>query len=199
MVQNWCLPPGALGMSGAIAKAEALASEIPGSFIPSQFTNPSNAKAHYLATGPEIWADTDGNVDYFVAGVGTGGTITGVGRFLKEKNPNVKIIAVEPATSPVLSQGRAGTHGIQGIGAGFVPKVLDTSIYDEVIPVSDEDAFATGREMGRGEGILVGISSGAALYAGITLAKRPECEGKRIVVLLPDTGERYLSSKMFAE
>lgn len=193
------LTPGALGMSGAIAKAEMLASEIPNSFIPSQFTNPSNAKAHYCSTGPEIWEDTDGKVDYFVAGVGTGGTITGVGRFLKEKNPNVKIIAVEPASSPVLSQGRGGVHGIQGIGAGFVPQVLDTSIYDEVITVSDEDAFTTGREIGRSEGILVGISSGAALWAGITLAKRQNCSGKNIVVLLPDTGERYLSSPMFVE
>lgn len=193
------LTPGALGMSGAIAKAEALAAEIPDSFIPSQFTNPSNAKAHYCSTGPEIWADTDGNVDYFVAGVGTGGTITGVGRFLKERSPKVKIIAVEPESSPVLSRGKAGAHGIQGIGAGFVPQVLDTSIYDEVITVSDEDAFEAGREIGQSEGILVGISSGAALHAGITLAKRPECAGKNIVVLLPDTGERYLSSPMFAD
>lgn len=193
------LTPGALGMRGAIAKAEELAKEIPNSFVPSQFTNPSNAKAHYLTTGPEIWADTDGNVDYFVAGVGTGGTITGGGRFLKEKNPNVKIVAVEPSGSPVLSQGKAGAHGIQGIGAGFVPEVLDTSIYDEVIPVSDEDAYAAGREIGRSEGILVGISSGAALCGAIELAKRPECEGKNIVVLLPDTGERYLTSPMFAE
>ncbi len=193
------LTSGAMGMAGAIAKAEALASEIPNCFIPSQFTNPSNARAHYLSTGPEIWADTNGRIDYFVAGVGTGGTITGVGRFLKEKNPNVKIIAVEPESSPVLSQGKVGAHGIQGIGAGFVPEVLDTSVYDEVITVSDEDAFTAGREIGHSEGILVGISSGAALWAAIELAKRPECLGKNIVVLLPDTGERYLSSPMFAE
>lgn len=193
------LTPGAKGMSGAIAKAEELAKEIPNSFIPSQFTNPSNAKAHYLTTGPEIWDDTDGNVDYFVAGVGTGGTITGVGKYLKEKDPSVKIIAVEPASSPVLSQGHGGAHRIQGIGAGFVPKVLDTGIYDMVMPITDEDAFAAGREIGRTEGILVGISAGAAVHAAIALAQQPENEGKTIVVLLPDTGDRYLSSPMFAE
>ncbi len=193
------LTPGAKGMSGAIAKAEELAKEIPNSFIPSQFTNPSNAKAHYLTTGPEIWDDTDGNVDYFVAGVGTGGTITGVGRYLKEKDPSVKIVAVEPASSPVLSQGHGGAHRIQGIGAGFVPEVLDTGIYDTVMPITDEDAFAAGREIGRTEGILVGISAGAAVHAAIALAQQPENEGKTIVVLLPDTGDRYLSSPMFAE
>ena len=193
------LTPGAQGMSGAIARAEELAREIPGSFIPSQFTNPSNPKAHLLTTGPEIWADTDGDVDIFVAGVGTGGTITGVGRFLKGKNPAVKVVAVEPAASPVLSQGHGGPHKIQGIGAGFVPEVLDTGIYDEIIPIENEAAFATGKEVGRTEGILVGISSGAALNAAIQLAQRPENEGRTIVVLLPDTGERYLSSPMFAE
>ena len=193
------LTPGAQGMSGAIAKAEALAKEIPGSFIPSQFTNPSNPKAHVATTGPEIWEDTDGNVDYFVAGVGTGGTITGVGQFLKSRNPNVKVVAVEPASSPVLSQGHGGTHKIQGIGAGFVPKVLDTTVYDEIIPIENEAAFASGREVGRTEGILVGISSGAALNAAIQVAQREENEGKTIVVLLPDTGDRYLSSPMFAD
>ena len=193
------LTPGAQGMSGAIAKAEELAKEIPGSFIPSQFTNPSNPKAHVTTTGPEIWEDTDGNVDYFVAGVGTGGTITGVGQFLKSKKPNVKVVAVEPASSPVLSQGHGGPHKIQGIGAGFVPKVLDTTVYDEIIPIENEAAFASGREVGRTEGILVGISSGAALNAAIQVAQRPENEGKTIVVLLPDTGDRYLSSPMFAD
>ena len=193
------LTPGAQGMSGAIAKAEELAKEIPGSFIPSQFTNPSNPKAHMTTTGPEIWEDTDGNVDYFVAGVGTGGTITGVGQFLKSKNPNVKVVAVEPASSPVLSQGHGGPHKIQGIGAGFVPKVLDTTVYDEIIPIENETAFASGKEVGRTEGILVGISSGAALNAAIQVAQRPENEGKTIVVLLPDTGDRYLSSPMFAD
>ena len=193
------LTPGAQGMSGAIAKAEELAKEIPGSFIPSQFTNPSNPKAHVTTTGPEIWEDTDGNVDYFVAGVGTGGTITGVGQFLKSKNPNVKVVAVEPASSPVLSQGHGGSHKIQGIGAGFVPKVLDTTVYDEIIPIENEAAFASGKEVGRTEGILVGISSGAALNAAIQVAQRPENEGKTIVVLLPDTGDRYLSSPMFAD
>ena len=193
------LTPGAQGMSGAIAKAEALAKEIPGSFIPSQFTNPSNPKAHMTTTGPEIWEDTDGNVDYFVAGVGTGGTVTGVGQFLKSRNPNVKVVAVEPASSPVLSQGHGGTHKIQGIGAGFVPKVLDTTVYDEIIPIENEAAFASGKEVGRTEGILVGISSGAALNAAIQVAQRPENEGKTIVVLLPDTGDRYLSSPMFAD
>ena len=193
------LTPGAQGMSGAIAKAEELAREIPGSFIPSQFTNPSNPKAHLLTTGPEIWEDTDGNVDYFVAGVGTGGTITGVGRYLKSKNADIRVIAVEPASSPVLSQGHGGPHKIQGIGAGFVPEVLDTSVYDEIIPITNEAAFASGREIGRTEGILVGISSGAALNAAIQLAQRPENAGKTIVVLLPDTGDRYLSSQMFTE
>ena len=193
------LTPGAQGMSGAIAKAEELAKEIPGSFIPSQFTNPSNPKAHVTTTGPEIWEDTDGNVDYFVAGVGTGGTITGVGQFLKSKNPNVKVVAVEPASSPVLSQGHGGPHKIQGIGAGFVPKVLDTTVYDEIIPIENEAAYASGKEVGRTEGILVGISSGAALNAAIQVAQRPENEGKTIVVLLPDTGDRYLSSPMFAD
>ena len=193
------LTPGAQGMSGAIAKAEELAKEIPGSFIPSLFTNPSNPKAHVTTTGPEIWEDTDGNVDYFVAGVGTGGTITGVGQFLKSKKTNVKVVAVEPASSPVLSQGHGGPHKIQGIGAGFVPKVLDTTVYDEIIPIENEAAFASGKEVGRTEGILVGISSGAALNAAIQVAQRPENEGKTIVVLLPDTGDRYLSSPMFAD
>ncbi len=193
------LTPGAQGMKGAIAKAEELAKEIPGSFIPSQFTNPSNPKAHFTTTGPEIWEDTDGNVDYFVAGVGTGGTVTGVGQFLKSKNPNVKVVAVEPASSPVLSQGHGGPHKIQGIGAGFVPAVLDTSVYDEIIPIENEAAFATGKEVGRTEGILVGISSGAALNAAIQVAQRQENAGKTIVVLLPDTGDRYLSSPMFAD
>ena len=193
------LTPGAQGMKGAIAKAEELAKEIPGSFIPSQFTNPSNPKAHFTTTGPEIWEDTDGNVDYFVAGVGTGGTVTGVGQFLKSKNPNVKVVAVEPASYPVLSQGHGGPHKIQGIGAGFVPAVLDTSVYDEIIPIENEAAFATGKEVGRTEGILVGISSGAALNAAIQVAQRQENAGKTIVVLLPDTGDRYLSSPMFAD
>ena len=193
------LTPGAQGMSGAIAKAEELAREIPGSFIPSQFTNPSNPKAHLLTTGPEIWEDTDGDVDFFVCGVGTGGTITGVGRYLKSKNADIRVIAVEPASSPVLSQGHGGPHKIQGIGAGFVPEVLDTSVYDEIIPITNEAAFASGREIGRTEGILVGISSGAALNAAIQVAQRPENAGKTIVVLLPDTGDRYLSSPMFAD
>ena len=193
------LTPGAQGMKGAIAKAEELAKEIPGSFIPSQFTNPSNPKAHFTTTGPEIWEDTDGNVDYFVAGVGTGGTVTGVGQFLKSKTPNVKVVAVEPASSPVLSQGHGGPHKIQGIVAGFVPAVLDTSVYDEIIPIENEAAFATGKEVGRTEGILVGISSGAALNAAIQVAQRQENAGKTIVVLLPDTGDRYLSSPMFAD
>lgn len=193
------LTDGAKGMSGAIEKAEELAKEIPNSFIPSQFTNPSNAKAHIVSTGPEIWDDTDGKVDIFVAGVGTGGTITGVGEYLKSKNPDVKIVAVEPASSAVLSTGVAGAHGIQGIGAGFVPEVLNTKVYDEIIAVSDEDAFETGRLIGRNEGVLVGISSGAAAWAAIELAKRPENEGKNIVVLLPDTGDRYLSTPLFSE
>ena len=193
------LTPGAQGMKGAIAKAEELAKEIPNSFIPSQFTNPSNPKAHLTTTGPEIWEDTDGNVDFFVAGVGTGGTVTGVGQFLKSKNPDVKVVAVEPASSPVLSQGHGGPHKIQGIGAGFVPQVLDTSVYDEIIPIENETAFASGKEVGRTEGILVGISSGAALNAAIQVAQRPENVGKTIVVLLPDTGDRYLSSPMFAD
>lgn len=193
------LTPGNLGMKGAIAKAEELKNEIPGGVVMGQFVNPSNPKAHYMTTGPEIFEDTNGNVDYFVAGVGTGGTITGVGRFLKEKLPNVKIVAVEPATSAVLSTGVAGAHKIQGIGAGFVPEILDTKIYDEVIPVSDEDAFKFGKEMGKTEGVLVGISSGAALFAAISVAKRKEAEGKTIVVLMPDTGERYLSTALFEE
>ena len=193
------LTPGAQGMKGAIAKADELAREIPHSFIPGQFVNQANPQAHYATTAPEIWQDTDGQVDAFVAGVGTGGTITGVGRYLREKNPAVRIVAVEPKTSAVLSTGVHGKHGIQGIGAGFVPAVLDTKIYDEVIPVADEDAFATGREIGQSEGVLVGISSGAAVWAAIQLAQRPEYAGKTIVVLLPDTGDRYLSSPMFAE
>ena len=193
------LTPGAQGMKGAIAKAEELAKEIPHSFIPGQFVNEANPRAHYAATGPEIWEDTDGEVDAFVAGVGTGGTITGVGRYLKEKNPAVRIVAVEPKTSAVLSTGVAGSHKIQGIGAGFVPAVLDTGIYDEIIPVADEDAFAAGRRIGQSEGVLVGISSGATVHAALQLARRPEFEGKTIVVLLPDTGDRYLSSPMFAE
>ena len=191
------LTPGALGMSGAIAKAEELAKEIPGSFIPDQFGNPANSKAHYETTGPEIWADTDGNVDIFVAGVGTGGTITGVGRFLKEKNPAVKIVAVEPYDSPLLSGGKAGPHGLQGIGANFVPAVLDTTIYDRIIPVTTAQAYEAARKMGKTEGILVGISSGAALHAALELAKEPENAGKTIVVLLPDTGDRYLSTDLF--
>ena len=193
------LTEGSKGMSGAIEKAEELAREIPRSFIPGQFENPANAAAHFAATGPEIWRDTDGAVDIFVAGVGTGGTITGVGRYLKSQNPHVQVIAVEPKSSPVLSEGRSGAHKIQGIGAGFVPEVLDTSIYDEIIPVENEDAFAVGREMGRTEGVLVGISSGAALWAATEVAKRPENKGKTIVVLLPDTGDRYLSTPMFAD
>lgn len=193
------LTEGAKGMKGAIAKAEELAREIPDSFIPSQFSNPANPAAHEKSTGVEIWDDTDGTVDIFVAGVGTGGTITGTGRYLKTKNPNVRIVAVEPASSPVLSKGTAGPHKIQGIGAGFVPDILDTEIYDEIIPVENDDAFETGRKIAKTEGVLVGISSGAALYAAIQLAKRPENKGKTIVALLPDTGERYLSTAMFSE
>lgn len=193
------LTEGAKGMSGAIAKAEELAEEIPNSFIPGQFVNPANAAAHKATTGPEIWEDTDGKVDIFVAGVGTGGTITGVGAYLKEQNPAVKVVAVEPASSPVLSRGTAGSHKIQGIGAGFVPEVLDTEIYDEIIAVENEDAFTAGRQVGRAEGVLVGISSGAAVWAAIELAKRPENEGRTIVALLPDTGDRYLSTALFAE
>ncbi len=193
------LTDGKEGMKGAIAKAEELAREIPDSFIPSQFTNPANAEAHRLSTGPEIWQDTDGEVDIFVAGVGTGGTITGTGEFLKSKKPSVQIIAVEPKSSPVLSEGTAGAHKIQGIGAGFVPEVLNTKVYDEIIAVANEDAFTAGRLIGKAEGILVGISSGAALWAAVEVAKRPENEGKNIVVLLPDTGDRYLSTELFSE
>ena len=193
------LTEGAKGMSGAIAKAKELAAATPGSLIPSQFTNPANPAAHLASTGPEIWEDTDGKVDLFVAGVGTGGTVTGVGKYLKSRKPDVKVVAVEPSASPVLSQGKAGPHKIQGIGAGFVPETLDTSVYDEIIPVDHEDAFAVGRFLARNEGLLVGISSGAAAWAAATLAKRPENAGKIIVALLPDTGERYLSTPMFAE
>ena len=193
------LSEGAKGMTGAIAKAEELAKEIPDSFIPGQFVNPANPAVHRATTGPEIWEDTDGKVDIFVAGVGTGGTITGVGEYLKRQNPDVKVVAVEPATSPVLSKGTAGAHKIQGIGAGFVPEVLNTGVYDEIIPVANEDAFATGKAIGKAEGVLVGISSGAALWAAIQLAKRPENKGKTIVALLPDTGDRYLSTPLFAD
>lgn len=193
------LTEGSKGMSGAIAKAEELAREIPGGFVPGQFVNAANPKAHFETTGPEIYEDTDGKVDYFVAGVGTGGTITGAGQYLKSRNPEVKVVAVEPKSSVVLSTGVAGAHKIQGIGAGFVPQVLDTRVYDEIIPVENDDAFALGKEMGRSEGVLVGISSGAALWAAIEIAKRPGSEGKTIVVLLPDTGDRYLSTPLFAD
>ena len=193
------LTEGAKGMKGAIAKADELAKEIPNSFIPGQFVNPANPKAHFETTGPEIWEDTDGGVDVFVAGVGTGGTVTGVGRYLKSKNPAVRVVAVEPKSSAVLSTGVAGPHKIQGIGAGFVPAVLDTGVYDEIIPVENDDAFATGRELGKSEGVLVGISSGAALWAALELAGRPENAGKTIVVLLPDTGDRYLSTPLFSD
>ena len=193
------LTEGSRGMSGAIAKAEELAREIPGGFVPGQFVNAANPKAHFETTGPEIYEDTDGKVDFFVAGVGTGGTITGVGQYLKSRNPEVKVVAVEPKSSAVLSTGVAGAHKIQGIGAGFVPQVLDTRVYDEIIPVENDDAFALGKEMGRSEGVLVGISSGAALWAAIEIAKRPGSEGKTIVVLLPDTGDRYLSTPLFAD
>lgn len=193
------LTDGKAGMKGAIAKTKELAATIPNSFIPSQFENPSNPQAHYESTGPEIWKDTEGKVDIFVAGVGTGGTVSGTGKYLKDQNPNVKVVAVEPATSPVLSEGHAGPHGIQGIGAGFVPNTLDTSVYDEVFTVTNEQAYETGRLIAHNEGVLVGISSGAATYAAIQIAKRPENKGKTIVVLLPDTGERYLSTPMFSE
>ena len=193
------LTDGAKGMKGAIAKADELAQEIPNSFVPGQFVNPANPDAHKRTTGPEIWEDTDGKVDIFVAGVGTGGTVTGVGEYLKSRNPNVKVVAVEPASSPVLSKGTAGAHKIQGIGAGFVPDVLNTKVYDEIIPVTNEDAFATGKLVGHKEGVLVGISSGAAIWAAIQLAKRPENKGKTIVALLPDTGDRYLSTPLFAD
>ena len=193
------LTEGSKGMKGAIAKADELAKEIPNSFIPGQFVNPANPAAHRATTGPEIWEDTDGKVDIFVAGVGTGGTVTGVGEYLKSRNPKVKVVAVEPAASPVLSKGVAGAHKIQGIGAGFVPAVLDTKVYDEIIPVENEAAFATGKKIGKTEGVLVGISSGAAVWAAIELAKRPENKGKTIVVLLPDTGDRYLSTPLFAD
>lgn len=193
------LTEGAKGMKGAIAKADELAKELPNSFIPGQFVNPANPAVHKATTGPEIWEDTDGNVDIFVAGVGTGGTVTGTGEYLKSQNPNVKVVAVEPASSPVLSQGHAGAHKIQGIGAGFVPDVLDTKIYDEILTVENDDAFATGRLIGKHEGVLVGISSGAAVWAAIELAKRPENKGKTIVALLPDTGDRYLSTPLFAD
>ena len=193
------LTEGSKGMKGAIAKADELAQEIPNAFIPGQFVNPANPAVHKATTGPEIWADTDGKVDIFVAGVGTGGTITGVGEYLKEQNPSVKVVAVEPASSPVLSKGTAGSHKIQGIGAGFVPAVLNTAVFDEVIPVENDDAFAAGKKVGRAEGVLVGISSGAAVWAAIALAKRPENKGKIIVALLPDTGDRYLSTPLFAE
>ena len=193
------LTEGAKGMGGAIAKAEELAKEIPGAFLAGQFVNPANPRAHFETTGPEIWEDTDGAVDFFVAGVGTGGTITGTGSYLKSMKPQVQIVAVEPSDSPVLSQGKAGAHKLQGIGAGFIPEILDTTVYDEVIPVTSEDAFETGRMLGKREGVLVGISSGAALWAAIEVAKRPENEGKTVVVLLPDTGDRYLSTEMYAE
>ena len=193
------LTEGSRGMSGAIARAEELADEIPGAFIPGQFDNPANPAAHEATTGPEIWADTDGQVDIFVAGIGTGGTITGVGRYLKSKNPAVRVVGVEPATSAVLSGGAPGRHDLQGLGAGFVPRVLDTAVYDEILPVADEEAYAAGRRLGREEGVLAGISAGAAVHAAILLARRPENKGKTIVTLLPDTGDRYLSTKMFAE
>ena len=193
------LTPGAKGMAGAIEKANELAASTPGSFVPGQFENPANPAAHMASTGPEIWHDTYGQIDIFVAGVGTGGTLTGVGRYLKQQNPNVKVVAVEPASSPVLSGGQAGPHGLQGIGAGFVPEILDTSVYDEIITVTNEDAYAAGRNIARKEGFLVGISSGAAAWAAVQLARRPENKGKMIVALLPDTGERYLSTPMFAE